>query len=111
MESVCDGGRIYLYYALDCSENVVDGVHRSDVYVVELDENLEQKGEPIFLFSPTQEWEIQELQAGWLWNEGPSVIKVDDLYYMTYSGNPYYSFEFAIGVATSFEKFEQILLS
>ena len=107
-----DDDLIYLYYARDCSENVVDGVHRSDIYVVELDENLEQKGQPIFLFSPTQAWETHGVQDGWLWNEGPSVIKVEDQYYMTYSGNPYYAFEYAIGVATSqsptgpFEKYE-----
>ena len=107
-----DDGRIFMYYSRDCSENVVNGIHRSDIYVVELDEDFEQKGDPIFLFSPTQEWETKDVQLGWLWVEGPSVIKIGDTYYMTYSGNPYYAFEYAIGVATSdsptgpFEKYE-----
>ena len=107
-----DDGRIFLYFSRDCSENIVDGIHRSDIYVIELDENFDPLGEPQFLFSPTQEWETQNIQLGWQWVEGPSVIRVDDVYYMTYSGNPYYAFEYAIGVAISdhplgpFEKYE-----
>ena len=107
-----DDGRIYLYFSRDCSENRVDGIHRSDIYVIELDEAFNPIGEPQFLFSPTQEWETQEIYPGWLWVEGPSVIKVGDVYYMTYSGNPYFAFEYAIGLAISdhplgpFEKYE-----
>ena len=96
-----DDGKIYLYYSRDCSVNVVDDSHRSDIYVVELDENFNQKGEPIFLFAPTQEWETIPVSDGWLWNEGASVIKVGEFYYMTYSGNPFWSFDYAVGLATS----------
>ena len=98
---VDDDGRIYLYYSRDCSVNVVAGINRSDIYVVELDENFEQIGEPLFLFAPSQKWETNEIEKNFRWNEGASVIKVDGTYYMTYSGNPFWSFEYAIGVATS----------
>jgi len=109
---VDDDGRIYMYYSRDCSVNVVDGLHRSDIYVVELDENFNQKSDPIFLFAPTQIWETTPVEKGWMWNEGASVIKVNNTYYMTYSANPFWSFDYAIGVATSssptgsFEKYE-----
>jgi len=96
-----DDDEIYLYYSRDCSVNVVDGVNRSDIYVVMLDHEFRQKGEPILLFAPTQDWETRLVEENFMWNEGASVIKVDDLYYMTYSGNPFWSFDYAIGVATS----------
>ena len=96
-----DGGNIYMYFSRDCSVNVVDGINRSDIYVVELDQEFNQKEEPKFLFSPSQEWEIRSVEKGWQWNEGPSVIKVDGLYYMTYSGNPFWSFDYSIGLAVS----------
>lgn len=100
---VDDDGRVYLYYSRDISENYVgNGINRSDIYVLELDTiTLKPISEPIFLFSPSQDWEMLPIQENWYWNEGPTVIKVADTYYMTYSGNPYYSFEYAIGVATS----------
>ena len=110
---VDDDGRIYMYYSRDCSVNVVDGINRSDIYVVELNENFEQISEPVFLFAPSQQWETGEIEKNFMWNEGASVIKADGLYYMTYSGNPFWAFEYAVGVATStsptgpFEKYEQ----
>lgn len=33
-----DDGRMYLYYSRDCSENVVDGHHVSQIYVVEMED-------------------------------------------------------------------------
>jgi len=107
-----DDGRIFLYFSRDCSENRINGVHRSDIYVIELGENFDPISDPHFLFSPTQAWETQNIQPGWRWVEGPSVIRIGDIYYMTYSANPYWSFEYAIGVATStsplglFEKYK-----
>jgi beta-xylosidase len=109
---VDDDGRIYMYYVKDVSENIVDGIHRSDIYVVELNEDMQPISDPVYLISPTQEWESSDLEPGWMWNEGPSVVKVDGTYYMTYSGNPFWAFEYAIGLATSdspmgpFEKYE-----
>jgi len=96
-----EDGRIYMYYSRDARENIVNGIHRSDIYAVELDQNFLPLGEPVFLFAPSQPWETVNVQQGWRWNEGASVIKVDGVYYMTYSGNPYFSFEYAIGIATS----------
>jgi len=93
--------RVYMYYVRDVSENIVDGSRRSDIYVAELDSNFELLGEPEYLFSPEQEWETLPISQGWLWNEAPFVVKNDDIYYMTYSGNPFFAFEYAIGLATS----------
>ena len=99
---VDEDGRIYMYYARDVSENIISAdLRRSDIYVVELNSEMEVISEPTLLFYPTQAWETQFVQEGWVWNEGPSVIRVDDLYYMTYSGNPYYAFEYAIGLAVA----------
>jgi len=90
----------------------VEDIHRSDIYVVELNQNMEPISDPLYLISPTQEWEMKDVQDGWMWNEGPSVIKEDGIYYMTYSGNPFWSFDYGIGLATSdsptgpFEKYD-----
>lgn len=97
-----DDSRIYLYFSKDCSVNIVDGFNRSDIYVVELNDKFEQISEPIFLFAPTQDWETKPVEEGWMWNEGASVIKNrDGIYYLTYSANPFWSYEYAIGLATS----------
>jgi len=96
-----DDGRIFLYFSRDCSENIVSGLHRSDIYVIELDEYFNPISDPMFLLSPTQRWELANVQPGWRWVEAPSVIQIDGKYFMTYSANPYWSFEYAIGVATS----------
>lgn len=95
-------GEKYLYYSKDCSENIVDGTHISQIYGVKLGADmLSVEGDHQLLLSPIQKWETQKIEEGWLWNEGPSVIEVDGVFYMTYSGNPYWSFDYSIGVATS----------
>ena len=96
-----DEDKIYMYYSRDCSTNIIDGIHRSDIYAIELDDNFDPISEPLFLFHPTQEWETNPLEKDFLWNEGPSVIKVGDFYYMTYSANPFWSVKYSVGVATS----------
>ena len=67
-----DDGKIYLYYARDCSENVVDGKKTSQVYGIELASDLSGTvGEPVLLATPTSAWELKS--GGTLWNEGPCV--------------------------------------
>ena len=94
-----DCGTIYLYFARDCSENVVNGIHESHIYVVKLAEDFRSViGEPIFLTRPTQSWEAQ---GAWRWNEGPWVIKHEGLYYLMYSANYFASREYGVGYAVS----------
>ncbi|MCL2405194.1 MAG: glycoside hydrolase family 43 protein [Defluviitaleaceae bacterium] len=94
-----DCGTVYLYFARDCSENVVDGIHESHIYVVQLaDDLLSVVGEPTFLIRPTQPWEAH---GTWRWNEGPWVIKHGGLYYLMYSANYFASREYGVGYAVS----------
>lgn len=95
-----DGETPYLFYVKDCSENVIDGVHVSQIYVQEMSEDLmELKGEPVLVAEPDQEWE--GIDKDWRWNEGPFVLKVDGVYYLMYSANAFNSPDYAIGYATA----------
>jgi len=97
-----DDGRTYMYYSRDISENPVGYIRTSDIYAVELNRNnFEPIAKPVFIFTPEQEWETLPIQRDHYWNEGPGVVKIDNIYYMTYSGNPFFSFEYAIGLATA----------
>jgi len=94
-----DCGTIYMYFSRDCSENVVNGIHESHIYVVQMaDDLLSVIGEPIFLMRPTQPWEAR---GAWRWNEGPWVIKHEGLYYLMYSANYFASREYGVGYAVS----------
>ena len=95
-----DGDKVYLYFVKDCSENIINGKHVSQVYVCELSYNLmEFTGYPKLILTPDQTWE----GAGddWQWNEGPFVMKHDNYYYLLYSANYYASAKYSVGVATS----------
>ena len=95
-----DDGRIYLYFARDCSVNIVDGNHVSEIYVIELKKDLSGTiGKEKRLISPSLEWE--KPQGGWGWNEGPEVLKHNGKYYLTYSANYFESPEYSIGYAVS----------
>jgi GH43 family beta-xylosidase len=86
-----DGGRPYLYYSLDISENPV-----SEVFVVELsDDLLHIAGEPTHCIRPSQPWE------GHQWNEAPFVFRRGDTYLMTYSGRGFFDPLYAVGYATA----------
>jgi GH43 family beta-xylosidase len=96
-----DDGHIYLYYARDCSENIIDGRHESHLYVIELNDDLASlKGEPIFLTRPEQEWELRS-GPEWLWNEGPFVLKRNRKYYLMYSANFYAGRDYSVGYAVA----------
>lgn len=93
-------GTPYLYYARDCSENVVNGYHESHIYVVRLTEDLlSTVGEPVLLTVPEQAWELHT--GDYRWNEGPAVVRHEGKYYLFYSGNYFEEKEYAVGVAVS----------
>jgi beta-xylosidase len=96
-----DDGHIYLYYSRDCSENIVDGIHESDLYVAELAPDLlSLKSEPILITRPEQPWEIRSGNE-WRWNEGPFLLKHAGRYYLMYSANFFASRDYAVGYAVA----------
>ncbi len=95
-----DYGVPYLYYAKDCSENIINGKHVSQIYVQQMmPHSFEPVGEPVLCIQPSQVWEHP--QDNWQWNEGPFVLKHNNLYYMMYSANYFASPNYAIGYAVS----------
>lgn len=96
-----DDGRNYMYFAVDCSENIVEGRHESQVGVVELSSDLMSViSEPQILLKPSQQWEMVNGNA-WAWNEGPIILKHSGLYYLFYSANCYDNRAYSVGYATS----------
>lgn len=98
---VDEDGRAYMYYAKDVSENIImNGKHVSQIYGVELNEDLLSiKGEPVLLTSPDSAWENP--QESWAWNEGPIVLKHNNEYYLAYSANIFESPAYSVGYAKS----------
>lgn len=95
-----DANKAYLYYVKDCSTNILNGKHISQIYTVEIDTELKRIiGTPQMILSPDQTWE--GLNKDWQWNEGPYVIKNDNLYYLLYSANVYNSSDYSVGYATA----------
>jgi hypothetical protein len=92
---------MYLYYSRDCSENVVDGKHTSQIYVVEMEgyTQIKEGAEHKLLLTPEQNWELRS--GDWLWNEGPDILKHTGKYYLFYSANCYASYDYSIGYAVS----------
>ena len=96
---VCEKGNFF-YYSRDCSQNVIDGVHVSQVYCVELDDTLTRAiGEHRLMTTPTHDWELKSLPSGFIWNEGPCVIRRGDKYIMNYSANYFGSNDYSICIA------------
>lgn len=92
-------GQAYLYYARDCSENVVDGRHESHLYGIRLAPALDAvEGEPVQLTRPDQPWEMAS-GPEWLWNEGAYVLKDGGKYWLFYSANFYAGKEYGVGAA------------
>lgn len=95
-----DGSKVYLFFVKDCSTNIVEGKHVSQIYVCELNESLTAfTGSPSRILTPDQQWE--GIGGSWMWNEGPFVMKHENVYYLLYSANVYSSADYSIGVATS----------
>ncbi len=107
-----DDGRMYLYFSRDCSENVVDGYHTSQLYCVEMEDytHIKEGPDPVLVSTPSQEWEFRS--GDYRWNEGPDILKHDGKYYLFYSGGCYADETYAIGYAVSdspmgpFEKYD-----
>ena len=96
-----DDNEKYFYFAKDCSENIIDGRHESHIYAALLNDNLVGlKSQPQFLIKAEKSWEMLS-GTDWLWNEGPFIIKQNNLYYLMYSANFYGSKEYCICYATS----------
>lgn len=91
----------YLYFSKDCSENISKGNHESHLYVVMLSEDLLTiVSEPVFLMKAQQQWETLSGKE-WTWNEGPCVIKKNNMYFLMYSANYFASKYYSLGYATA----------
>ncbi len=97
-----DGDAVYLLYARDCSENIIDGYrHESHTYGVKLSPDLSAvEGEPVLLSKPDQAWEDFS-GPEWFWNEGPVIRKHDGRYWLFYSANFYAGKEYGVGAAVA----------
>ncbi len=96
-----DDGKVYMYYSRDCSMNIVDGIHESHIYVVELSQDLKSSvTRPVLCTRPDCEWEKKSGNS-WRWNEGPCAFKRGGVYYLMYTANFYQSADYAVGYATS----------
>ena len=90
-----DDGKYYLYYVRLNKGNYI--------WVAEFDfETKNIKSETLKkCFNITQSWEATPAYKSAPVMEGPTVIKIDDVYYMFYSANHYKSIDYAVGYATS----------
>lgn len=96
-----DNDKIYLYFVRDCSENIIDGVHISEIYCAELSGDLLHfVAEPQKVATPDAHWEISHDPA-WHWNEGPAVLKHNGKYYLNYSVNCFDSPDYSVGCAVA----------
>lgn len=94
-------GTPYLYFSRDCSENVINGINTSQIYVVELTEDfMGIVGEPQLLLTPDQSWEYGPGDT-FRWNEGPFIVENEGKYWLFYSANFYQSREYGVGAAVS----------
>lgn len=86
-----DDGTPYLLYVV---------IHKGfSIYVAELEKDLVtiKPNSATLCIRPKQRWEKMEGKV----NEGPSVIKHNNTYYLLYSGNGYTSQKYGIGYATA----------
>ena len=96
-----DDNVAYFYYSRDCSENTVNGVAESHIYVLKLSDDLTKVlSEPQFVFAPSLPHE-RLYPGNTQWNEGPYMLKKDGVYYLTYSANCYATREYCVCLATS----------
>ncbi len=94
----------YFFYSRDCCENIIDGVKTSQLYCVQLNDDLTRPiSEHVLVTTPYLPFESISLNMNppHLWNEGPCVIKLGDKYVMNYSANCYATNDYAICVATA----------
>ena len=95
-----DDGTYYMYFAKDCSKNIVNGIHTSQIYGVKLKNDLvTPDGEPIMLTTPEGEYETGDPE--WQWNEGPAMLKHSGKYYLSYSTNFFADKRYSVCYAVS----------
>lgn len=86
----------YLFFSLDCSTNIINGVHTSQIYCVKLSDDFKSViGDFVFISGPTSKFEKLS-GPDWQWNEGPFVLKHNGKYYMTCSTNCYNSLWYSV---------------
>lgn len=96
-----DDGKKYLYFSMDCSTNIIDGKHVSQIFACTLNDTLDKvTSEFIFISTPTRPWELYS-GPDWFWNEGPYILKHNGLYFLTYSTNCYCSKDYSLGCRVS----------
>lgn len=96
-----DDDKNYFYFSRDCSENVINGVHISQIYVSELSDDLTKLiGEPKLVLGPDQDYEDGS-NPEWRWTEGPNMLKKDGVYYLNYSSNCFATSNYCVCLATS----------
>lgn len=97
-----DNGKAYMYFANDMSTNYVPGSttkKRSEIWVIEIKPDLSDTiGPAKMLFYPTQNWENPSYNDAW--NEAPTMIKRNGVYYLMYSANCYCG-NYSVGYAIS----------
>ena len=101
---VDEDGTPYLYYEMVGSVGEFwnkAGYLWGYIFGVELSDDLsELKQQPVLCLYPSQEWEgVNSMWARS--NEGMTVFKNNNIYYMTYSANHYQDPNYGIGYATS----------
>jgi len=99
-------GGNYFYYSRDCSENIIDGVKVSQLYVVRMSDDLTSVyGEHKLITTPEYPFELKSMSLDWktphIWNEGPNVIEYAGRYLMNYSANYYASNDYSICMAVA----------
>lgn len=95
---VDDDHEVYLYFSRNDSE---EGIGIGTNYVVKLKDDLSSVvGDPILISEADQEWEKVNWKKNRC-NEGPSVFKHNDTYYMTYSANDTGFEHYGVGIATA----------
>ncbi|GIN69899.1 endo-1,4-beta-xylanase [Bacillus sp. J14TS2] len=95
-----EDGTPYFYYVKDCSENIINGKHISQIYVQQLSRSLtECSGDAKLILEPDNEWE--GIDGHFQWNEGPFLLKHQGKYYLMYSAQCFASPNYAIGYAVA----------
>ena len=96
-----NNGKPYLFFVLDCLTNIIDDKHVSQICVVELSEDLSKtKGKIHKLISPTEEWECKT-PNNYFRVQSPSVMHIDDTYYLTYTANNFRDINYCSCIAKS----------
>ena len=86
----------YLFFSMDCSTNIINGVHTSQIYVIKLADDFKSVvGDYSFISTPTSDFEKLS-GPEWQWNEGPFILKHNNKYYMTCSTNCYNSLWYSV---------------